>query len=738
MSKNIIVKTDKRKLKRDVEKVLGNDLRKIISEIVINSDDSYKRIKLESNDNLLVDKSISISIDKNKRQVYIVDCAEGMDSIDIKRNFEFYGADKSGRSTGHKVRGLFGQGASDVLFFSASHNLLSVIKSIKNSKFYNSKFFYKDGQKGIQQTVGKSAVRDIRKRFNIKHPFNGTIVNFGLPDKVTIPNKLKNKINNFYMTRFIFNDPDRNITLKINSKSEKLHYSFPVLDDKSKIIDKDIEFIFEDKSIKGKLTIFRIEKKDENKHGELRILVYDSDKSVYDNTFFNYNNKHPGAENIFGYLELFNTAEIISEKLNQEHPEEILTDTRDGFNIYHKFYKSLAKVIDPSLSKAFEQVSSEKKENIVNFDNSKEWSNAFKDINKYFKESLEEDIGGDVGKNAPVEGIKFIRPHIKITINKTYIIKLLINTDLVPVKSTVRLSSSLNNSIEYSPDDFNVSSKEIIKDNFIVKSISIKGVLNTRNSLILSAETSNGYVAKLFIDVINKDIHYPKYGLEFWPNQLYAKPNIHSKIHLYFDTNKFPLNSKITLNSTNKKIILKKSKAVIKRPNLITDNIGVIDFELLSKEDDVEATITATCIKYQTEMNIFIRSINNLPTGSGGFFSGLLIQNSNSFWQTYFNKNNRKIVINSGNLINYLNLGEIDNINHDLKLNEIQVKYISELCSNECAKQLILKMIAGGKIEESNFESYLDEVQKQKNIFIKIFLKYLPAKYKELNKINSR
>ena len=367
MNKNIVVKIDKRKIRRDVEKVLGNNLNKIIAEIVINSDDSYKRKASRSTNGISEAKTIAISTNKKRRRVCIVDCAEGMDADDIKKNFEYYGADKSGGSSGHKVRGLFGQGASDVLFNSASHSCLSIIKSIKNGEFYSSKFtFTEDGVREIQQTSGKSSIRDIRKVFNIPKSCNGTIVNFEIPSKVPWPNQLKNKINNFYMTRFIYSDPDRNVTLKINNKQEKLHYDFPILEDDCEIIDENIEFKFENVLIKGKLKINKIQTKDESKYGELRILVYDNDKSVYDNTFFDYNDKQPGAENIFGYLELFDTAEIIRNKLNQDHPEEILTDTRDGFTRTHDFYKSLNKVVEPYLKIAFEKIAAENTENILN------------------------------------------------------------------------------------------------------------------------------------------------------------------------------------------------------------------------------------------------------------------------------------------------------------------------------------------------------------------------------------
>lgn len=728
MSQIITVKTDKRKIKRDAEKVLGNDLKKIIAEIVINSDDSYKRLTSSLEDTMGT-KSILITINKTKKLVTIIDNAEGMDNDDIKKNFEFYGADKSGRSFGHKVRGLFGQGASDVLFFAASHHCKSEIKSIKNDKFYSCSFKYEDnGNKNIYLKPETSAVRDIRKAFSIPDHDNGTVISFGIPPKITIPNQLVDKIRTFYMTRFIYMSKDRNVELITkNGKitTNKLQYDFPPRQPNSIIIDEPIEFKFDDKIVRGSLTLEKITKKDDDEYGELKILVYDNEYSVYDNTFFEYSDKHPGAENLFGFLKLDNTADIIREKLNLEHPEEILTDTRDGFNKNHEFYKSLNKVIEPLLKKALEQINSENKNIIVNSNNFKDWNKAFKEINKYFKETLEEDIGGDIGHKPPTEGIKFIRPNINITINKIYAIKLLINTEIIPLGSKISIYSDNNKAIEFSPKEFSLLNQDVKNQNFAIKSISIKGLEITKESIVLEAKANNDYKTKLFVNVVNKDIHYPNYGLEFWPNELITKPKIQTKVHLYIDINKFPLGSKIMFRSSNKNIKLTKDEIVLDTSFMIDTTIGLINCEFIGEIDNIEGTIVASCMNYETKVSVIIRSSDQPPIGGGGFFSGWEMDKVDQFWQTYFNTHTRKVFVNTGNYINKLNLGEINNVNPNPKFDKNQKKYISELCSNECAKQLILNKIKMGKISELDFAGFLDEIQKEKNKIMLIFYKSL-------------
>src|SRR3989338_3187171 len=165
------VKTASRKRKRDVGKVLDNDLRKYLAEIVTNSDDSYRRVEDDSGD-AETRQNIVIEINKSQKLVSVTDNAEGMNEGELYENFEWYGADKSGRSEGHKTRGLYGQGASDVLFNCSLHNKTASIKSIKDSKLYTCKFLWKDDKQWVGAKESKTHVRDVRSGLGI--PNNGT------------------------------------------------------------------------------------------------------------------------------------------------------------------------------------------------------------------------------------------------------------------------------------------------------------------------------------------------------------------------------------------------------------------------------------------------------------------------------------------------------------------------------------------------------------------------------------
>ena len=215
-----VVKKNKRKLKRDVNKVFSNNLNKILTEIILNADDSYKRLEQVTNDDTV--KPIIIDINRKKKVISICDYAEGMSETDIRTIFTDYGGVHNKRQAS-SVRGLFGQGASDVLFYGAQAARLGKIESIKNGEMSICKFIIGDEQKIKVDTVSN---KQQIKNFKDKHKIieNGTVVTFGLGDKVSIPYKknLKHKIESFYMLRYVLSDSKRKVIIQHDKIKEVL------------------------------------------------------------------------------------------------------------------------------------------------------------------------------------------------------------------------------------------------------------------------------------------------------------------------------------------------------------------------------------------------------------------------------------------------------------------------------------------------------------------------------------
>jgi len=330
-----LVEDNKRHTRRKMIDALDNDLVKILTELITNSDDSYRRLCKDAGKNLYEDNPapINIIVDSFNREVTVIDNAEGMSKEGIINNFQSYGADTSGRAKGHETRGIFGQGASDVLFTQNNSKLLT----IKNEKFHEALFGYDDERYFNIEEKPSLSISKFRAKYGIKN--NGTVINFRLNDKVPMPQNFLEKLRVFYMLRFIFSDPHRKISVKFQKKDKQyqrvaISYQFPKVSEKEILCDEDINFKFEKWQVNGRLKIYQSEHKIkmQETHGDLRILVYDNENNIYDNTFFDYSDTHPGIEYLHGELRLNDTADIIREKLNDKDPEEILSDKRDGLS----------------------------------------------------------------------------------------------------------------------------------------------------------------------------------------------------------------------------------------------------------------------------------------------------------------------------------------------------------------------------------------------------------------------
>jgi len=722
----IDVVDDPRFTKRKMYDSLGNDILKILTEIITNSDDSYKR--MAPTDDVDKEKPISIILDKKKNVVEIVDNAQGMSADVMKEKFQTYGADKSDRDKGYKVRSLFGKGASDVLF---TQNKSQII-SIKEGVGCKGKFIWEKEHRQIDlQEIDRRVLKDLRDHYKI--PNNGTIVKFELNEKTKIPKQFKEKLQVFYMLRHIFsNTIERKIELiEIDKKGTTLKtvlsYEFPPFNEIDVLYNEILSFDYEGKKINSSFKIIKLDdkKKFEDTYGELKILVYDDEKNIYDNTLFGLE-KLPGAEFIYGELILDGTANIIREKLNTEMPEEILTDTRDGFNKRHDFYKKLSEIVEPILRNAISKIREGSKTGFQS-DGYKKWNEAFHQLNKYMEMSIEEinDTGGDPGVSPPVDGMQFSRERIKITIGKKYCLKLLINPKIIIPGSRIIFENSNKDCLNLISDKITeVLSKNIDKNGIISINLSIEGIKITEKDCFIQATVEGSHIQKkLFVSVVDQEIYYPKYGLEFYPNYLRTIPAHSTNIHLYFDTKKFPLGSKVNFTNSNEKIQLSCNEYILKEDDLIFETIGKIDIGLRCEEKDQEGTINANCNGYETSILIEVAESGIEPIGKRGWLNGWATEDApGQPWQKYLDPTTGKIKINTSNHINIYHFGE-SLTDEKIKKDKLCQRYLAELISEQAAIYLVKKKIEKGKVKGDDYEELLDEQQKEKNNIAKIIYK---------------
>jgi hypothetical protein len=710
-----IIKNDERKIKRDINKVLSDDIKKYLSEILTNSDDSYQRLidagKLK-HDSI---REINVILHRSKREIEVIDFAEGM-SLEALSNFANYGANKSGSEDSKTVRGMFGQGATDVFLNAAINNLTSKIISIKDNKATLAVFSIENRKDRVVEVKDiTEQIQIYREKYDIKN--NGTIANFGLPPKVMIQRQdaLSKSLNNYYMLRSLLSKSYLIVNLidKDTNQSIRLEYdldSFLKLEqiEKSKFTFKYNKFL-----IHGEID-FRY---NINKNPEDGILIFENNNAL-DNAFFD-RKTNSGMQFLEGRIELQGAIDVIRYELDQILPQEIITDTRDGFNKQHEFYKLLKEKIEPKLIQALETVAGNDKDDMSSLKSEKDFNRIFNEINKHISEQIEEisPSGDSETGMPPIDGLRFDRVKIKITKGKKYRIGLSINTEIVKIGSFI--------SLKYNSDKILVSDEliEVKKDEMNPQKfyITIEGKDLTSESVLVKATYKEPYSAELLVDVIDTEIHYPKYGLEFFPGVLNKLPVVKSKSFLYVDTSKFNVGTSISIKTDNSEIAIDNTFYLISNKDLIFGTtIAMIQVGISGGLDNYDYNVEASIGKSSTELLVKVRvKIENEDLKSG-FLNDIKAGSALEFVETYYMSNLGHVIINNKNMANITFLSKWFETN---KPNKQEKLYLAALVSTEMAKFSLKKKIEKGKIDKLDNEEYFDELQKEKEKLFIIFFR---------------
>lgn len=731
----INVVDSKRKKKRELLYSLGDDLLRYIAELVTNCDDSYRRI--ENNGISVPDDSkvIYIELKKGKRQnetdiIRVTDNAEGISKERMEEIFSTYGADNAGGVELH-ARGIFGQGASDVLRSAAIEKKTAMIESFRDGKFTRLKYNMDENYNAtIDVTpveVRSSNLADLRKKMRI--PTNGTCISFGIPSSVkykkNTKDKLKDMIETFPSFRYLLNQEDRKIILIIDDKETTLtseDYSF----DKMQIVEtKEFNYNFQNKNLACKLKIFKNENKNNDK---TNILVIDENKTVYDNTMFDFGNM-TAAKNLSGELTINHFYEVCYENLNDENnPNAIVNDNRTGFDTKNSFYIGLNKVISPILDTIIKEHGEKTK--TTDLTNNKKFSEALKKLNKYITNELKDTItGGNLGgQTAPIQGIKFVRSNITLTKGKTYDLKLLINSTLIFESDIITISNEINNSIEINQVNIGYTNDQIRNNDLVVKDVTIKAIELTNEPILVEAKCRE-YKAVVLVNVIDLDIHDPENGIEFYPKNVSLNYEGVHKTNLYFDKNIVPIGSKISLTSSDG-LLLDFTEITTKEEHMLDENIGCVIVKSSGGNMGSDYIIEANWNDLKTSTKITLIDKTKNSNSGGGLISGIKLESSDAFYQAYYQPHTHEIIINSKNPINEAIMGNMRDKNPDKpSFSKEQTKYLCDIIAREAAKKLVEEVNArNGDLNLSDPQEAVQEfenlIQQHKN---KMFMDIYPA-----------
>lgn len=233
-------------------------------------------------------KTIVIELAKDKRDdgylFVITDNAEGMSPERMDMVFSNYAGNNAG-GVDANARGIFGQGASDVLQASASEKKTAMIESIKDGIVsrltYNIDEHY-DGEIDVQEIQVKgNQLKQLRDNFGMSG--NGTKVSFGVPSTVKFTKKtitnLADSLEKYPYLRFLLNQEDLEVIYKHGKTRQLLSSKKYQFNPDSKVCDKDFSFYYDNVEIKCHLNMFV---NDDKSIDNTNIPVRDEKYTVYD------------------------------------------------------------------------------------------------------------------------------------------------------------------------------------------------------------------------------------------------------------------------------------------------------------------------------------------------------------------------------------------------------------------------------------------------------------------------
>lgn len=723
-----ILKIDSRHIKRGFQKALRGSIPKILTELITNADDSYRRLsQAESSDPSVPAESpapIIIEYNRRKNLFAVVDHAEGLTDKEMEKSFTTYGKDSKDHLSGHHTRSLFGKGLSDVLF--TQHH--GRVKSIKDGVFYVCEYRGKDkaGHESSVIDIKTPRPADASLREALGIPRNGTRVEFELANEVRKPQtqKLNETLCQFYMLRNINASADRLVSLRVFASGSKavnyqLTYSPPHLDVKCHVGTTYRPDPNHSIAISGDIGLTDAELP----QGEVGytdrvggILVVDEDDAVLDLCLFGYDDD-PDARRISGHLVFDGIGGYIREKLNQPSPEEILTDTRDGFDKNHPFYRDLRDTLKPYITPIVESLRENAKGARLNLsaETQKRHKDAFDLLNK-----LANDLLGDVGnepripdhlKTPPPAGIAFLRQDVIIRAGAVTPLPLLINTGMIAEGEVINITST-NPHISCVPIQYSLDAMARTENPFI-KVLRISSDQSDISGTIVAQ--CGKYQASVNVHTVAREIVTPIDGLQFEKDKYKVRMGGTRALTLYVDTRKIPVGSQIDFSLSNESIAVRPVALIVQEAALISQDIAACKITVAAKTETTETNFRAISGAYVADVRIEVTNKQeDKEHGAHGLFKGCeFASHENLKAQSVFNEDTGMIIVNLADPVNERYFSN----NADGATKAVEEKAhcqvrLADLILNECLQHMIARAYAKGTLVRKYYDDPVQDIRR--------------------------
>lgn len=317
--------------------VVRGDPIKSLVELITNSDDSYRRVRVSNETSY---GRITISFDRRKNTVTVLDFAEGMDIYAMDECVGTYGSETSGFAQGCSVRGFYGRGLKEAILGLGS----GIVQSIKQG-YYNECALYENGFYARKEQRRASLFDYID--LGIPYARNGTRITITISKikRLQTFGWFSYTLSNYIALRDIMQSQHRRIVLSDGIRSEILSYKPPrgrLVLQKSGIPVPGTEAAID-------LTVY-LSDRPLSQEGYTRDggIVIRCRNVIHEATLFKFDCS-PYATRLFGEVRCDYIDELMSRG------ELVVGDKRDGLDPHHSFTKALRKTVESQLESIVEQ-----------------------------------------------------------------------------------------------------------------------------------------------------------------------------------------------------------------------------------------------------------------------------------------------------------------------------------------------------------------------------------------------
>jgi hypothetical protein len=659
--------------------------------------------------------------DRAKKRFSVVDHAEGLTDKEMEERFATYGGESKDRLRGFKTRSLFGKGLRDVLFTQKNGQ----VKSIKNGHFYNCRFRWKDAQGRERPVLDIRAPSRVTTelRHALRIPDNGTLVEFVLADGVPNPqpDKLGDALSRFYMLRMVNSSPHREVILITTGRGREskrqLNYQFPEIEIRDRFQQVIISDLNTEIRIDGEIGVTA----NEMSQGEAAytereggLLVVDEDGAVLDLHLFGFDDE-PAARTISGTVKLIGAGEYIRAKLNQPEPEEVLTETRDGFNHQHPFYQQVREVLHDKLSPIvakLRELGPKPKVNLSDKTRARH-QQAMDILNRLANEMLGTAARVPVIPGSkripPREGVAFANNHISVQAGLITPAALLINTNVVSPAERIELSSD-SAAITVTPSA--VTRGEVSDESGLaIKIVRIKSDVPDVIGKVVARWRN--VEATLNVTTTMREILTPVNGIEFERDEYNVRVNSSRNLRLFVDIERVPIGSEIVVTTESAALEVPKPRVTIGNACLLTPLVGQVDIPVRGIRLHKDIVVTASQGEYVAGANVSVVKRQRAERGKHGLFKDYKFQPLERKVQTQWLPDGY-VLINTKDPVNARYFG--DDPGRAVEENPHCQVRLADLILNECLQILVSQALDSGRLDrrfpnnpEIDVRNYVDE-----------------------------